>query len=225
MKVTYSKRKTFALIIDKDGLLLVRAPIGASKRQIKTVVDAHQSWIEEKQAEVVRKQQTQRPPRFVDGEAFWYLGQRYPLSITNQEIKPPLQLHNRFILAQPYLPQAEAVFEAWYKMQARQVLKQRVEQWAKANRLTYTSLRITSARTRWGSCSSKGSLNFSWRLVLAPLVVIDYVVVHELAHLKQRNHSKAFWAEVEVMMPEYRQHRRWLKENGYRLGLDRIEAL
>jgi hypothetical protein len=68
-------------------------------------------------------------------------------------------------------------------------------------------------------------LNLSWRLVLAPLEVIDYVVVHELAHLKQRNHSKAFWVEVETMMPEYRQHRRWLKENGHRLGLDRIEAL
>ena len=225
MKITYSKRKTFALVVDVKGTLIVRAPVGATRRQVNEVVDAHRSWIEEKQAEALRKQQSQRTLRFEEGETFLFLGQRYPLTFTEKEIKPALQLNGSFILAQAYAPRAEAVFEAWYKIQARMIIAERVDHWAGANGLSYTTLRITSARTRWGSCSSKGSLNFSWRLVLAPLEVIDYVVVHELAHLKQRNHSRAFWAEVETMMPDYRQHRRWLKENGHWLGLDRVEAI
>jgi hypothetical protein len=80
-------------------------------------------------------------------------------------------------------------------------------------------LAITGARTRWGSCGIRGSLNFSWRLVMAPEPVIDYVIVHELAHLRVRNHSSQFWELLEKLMPEYRQPRLWLKQNGYRLDL------
>jgi hypothetical protein len=85
--------------------------------------------------------------------------------------------------------------------------------------LVYASLRITSARRRWGSCGPKGTLNFSWRLVMAPPPVIDYVIVHELAHLEIRNHSRLFWERVARWSPDYKQQQAWLKANGRLLSL------
>ncbi|MCS7122892.1 MAG: M48 family metallopeptidase, partial [Candidatus Micrarchaeota archaeon] len=83
----------------------------------------------------------------------------------------------------------------------------------------YNRVRITNARRRWGSCSSSNNLNFSWRLIMAPLEVIDYVVVHELVHTRIKNHSKAFWRMVEAVMPDYDRQRRWLRENGHMLKI------
>jgi predicted metal-dependent hydrolase len=217
MKVIHSKRKSFALVIEKDGTLVVRAPVGATRRQIMDIVKKHQDWIDKKQGEVKLRQEEAISPVFAEGQEFWYLGKLYPLAII-ENASSPLTLQKEFVLAKEYLPHAQVVFEAWYKIEARRFLMERVKKFAGEHGLTYTVIRINSARTRWGSCSSKGSLNFSWRLMMAPPVVIDYVVVHELAHLKQLNHSKAFWAEVQKMMPTYQQHRSWLKANGHRLG-------
>ena len=106
------------------------------------------------------------------------------------------------------------VFERWYREQARQILPGRVEFFASQYEFPYRGIRITSARTRWGSCSAKGSLSFSWRLIQAPLAVVDYVVVHELVHTLVHNHSKQFWDRVGTIMPEFQSRRRWLREHG-----------
>jgi hypothetical protein len=114
---------------------------------------------------------------------------------------------------------AESVFITWYRGQARMVLTERVDFFAREHAFKIGKIRISSARTRWGSCSSKDTLSFTWRLVMAPLDVIDYVVVHELCHLKEMNHSKAYWAQVEAILPDYKRRRKWLKDNGGKLRL------
>ena len=124
-----------------------------------------------------------------------------------------------FLLARAALPYAEDVFTAWYKKQARQVITERVEKYAELYGYVYKRIRITSARTRWGSCSSKGSLNFPWRLVMAPMHIIDYVVIHELVHIKEQNHSKVYWNKVEQIMPDYKERRAWLNDYGHLLNL------
>jgi len=124
-----------------------------------------------------------------------------------------------FKLTEAAQPNAESVFTAWYRKQARNVLTERVEFFARKHGFKIGKIRVSSARTRWGSCSSKDTLSFTWRLVMAPLEVIDYVVVHELCHLKEMNHSKAFWTRVERILPDYKVHRKWLKENGVKLSL------
>ena len=106
---------------------------------------------------------------------------------------------------------------SWYRKQAREILTQRMEHFSKLSGWTYTSISINSARTRWGSCGPKNSINFSWRLVMAPMSVIDYVVVHELAHTVVKNHSRKFWDAVASVMPDYKERRRWLKENEGRM--------
>ena len=96
---------------------------------------------------------------------------------------------------------------------------ERVAFFARSQDVKPGKLCISSARTRWGSCSAKGTLSFTWRLVMAPLDIIDYVVVHELCHLKEMNHSRAFWERVETILPDYKRRRKWLKENGGALRL------
>jgi predicted metal-dependent hydrolase len=103
------------------------------------------------------------------------------------------------------------------KRKALEHLRQRVAYYANLTGLTYKSVKINEAKTRWGSCSYTGAINFTWRLILAPERVIDYVVVHELMHLKQPNHSFRFWNEVKNLVPDYKQDEKWLKNNGHRL--------
>lgn len=103
---------------------------------------------------------------------------------------------------------------SFYREKAREVLTQRVEHYAKAMGVTYGRIAIREQKTRWGSCSAPGNLNFNWKLILMPPGVLDYVVVHELAHRREMNHSDRFWAVVEYYMPEYKKYRKWLKESG-----------
>ncbi len=112
---------------------------------------------------------------------------------------------------------AAIAFERWYREQARLIINERVEFHARQNGFQYSRVGITSARTRWGSCSAKGALNFSWRLIQAPMEAVDYVVIHELVHTQIHNHSKNFWKRLEESMPDYRERRKWLKHNGHRL--------
>ena len=114
---------------------------------------------------------------------------------------------------------AASVFEAWYKKQARAVITERVDFYAAKYGFEVEKIRISSARTRWGSCSAKKTLSFTWRIVMAPPEVIDYLVVHELCHLRELNHSRSYWSLVESIMPGYRSARKWLKVNGGKLKL------
>ena len=147
-----------------------------------------------------------------------FLGNAYPLEVAKRQ-KKPLILEENFKLAESAQSNAKLVFERWYRAQARQILDERVELYARQYGFQYTKIGITSARTRWGSCSASGSLNFSWRLILAPLEAVDYVVVHELVHTVFHNHSKQFWKMVGEVMPDYSERRKWLRKNAPQLIL------
>jgi predicted metal-dependent hydrolase len=151
------------------------------------------------------------------GEEFDYLGNAYPLEIVTDQRKSLMLADGKFKLAASAQAKAAIVFERWYKEQARQVLNERVDFHACQHGFRYSSVGITSARTRWGSCSAAGALNFSWRLIQAPMEAVDYVVIHELVHTLIHNHSRRFWTKLEQIMPDYRERRKWLRSNGQRL--------
>ena len=115
---------------------------------------------------------------------------------------------------------SEKRLEAIYRKAAREYFPKRVSHYAHMLGVTYGKISIRDQKTRWGSCSSEGNLSFNWRLILAPPDVLDYVVIHELCHRKEMNHSKEFWALVESLMPDYKERRKWLRENGKNLTLD-----
>ena len=211
-EIIRSKRKTLALIVKPDGSLLVRAPLRATKAGIEEFVEKNRGWIERHQARALAHLPP-APRGYLPGETFLYLGTGYGLEIAEGQ-QESLRLEGRFRLAVSQQSDAASVFERWYREQARQVLTARVDLYARQSGFQYKGIRITSARTRWGSCSAKGSLSFSWRLIQAPLAVVDYVVIHELVHTVFHNHSKQFWHRVATILPEYKEHRSWLREHG-----------
>ena len=213
-KIIRSKRKTIALVVQPDGELLVRAPKRATRAQIDAMLNKHADWIARKQAEV-QAHRAQNPPRqFVEGEIFYFLGEAYALKFVDRD-DPALLLDGSFQLARSEQDDAKALFEYVYKKEARLIFNERVNYYAKEHDFNVKKVKLSSARTRWGSCSSKGYINLTWRLIMAPLEIVNYVVVHELCHLRQPNHSSAFWNEVGKIMPDYKVRRKWLKENGH----------
>lgn len=215
-KLVRSKRKTLSLIVENDGTLTVRAPLRLKEADIQRFIEAKADWIKRKQANIRKIAVT--PRQYVDGDTFLYLGKEISLRLVPDR-KPALVLDGVFKLAKSAQPRAESVFEVWYKEQARAVLAVRVDFFARKYGFEVEKIRISSARTRWGSCSAKKTLSFTWRVVMAPPEVIDYVVVHELCHLRELNHSRSFWAQVEAILPGYKSTRKWLKHNGAKLTL------
>jgi predicted metal-dependent hydrolase len=213
-----SRRKTISLIIEPNGKLTVRAPQRMTQIQITEFVRTHEDWIRKNQSRV----KTSPPPPekiFREGEFFLYLGKEYSLSIISHQ-RPALIFENsRFHLSGSNLPGARQVFINWYRSQARMVISERVEYLAAKHKFAYKNIRISSARTRWGSCSTTGTLSFTWRLVMAPPDILDYVVLHELVHTRIKNHSKSFWHRLGELLPGYKIKVRWLKQNGKFLTL------
>ena len=217
-KIIRSKRRTIALEVTRDASLIVRAPYRTSFDFIEKVVFKKRFWIKEKQEIVRDRCKKVIPKEFVSGEVFLYLGNMYKLEFID-DMDMPIVFDNNFKIALKNYDIAKEILIAWYKAQAYQKISERVNWHSSLSGLRYNKIRISDAQKRWGSCSAKGNLNFSWRLIMAPLRVIDYVVVHELAHLEEKNHSKRFWNKIKIMLPDYEQYRDWLKENRYLLDI------
>lgn len=217
-KIIRTKRKTIALHITDDAELIVKAPLNANDKTIMGVILKHEKWIVQKKKEIDARNPKSTPKEFVNGEGFLYLGKSYRLKVVDDQ-EMPLELEDQFYLSRIKLSQAKEVFTEWYKKTAYANISERVKWHAEKSGFICNRVKITNAQKRWGSCSSNGSLNFSWRLIMAPQPVIDYVVIHELVHLVENNHAKAFWSRVKLAMPDYERHKDWLKNNGYLLRL------
>ena len=212
-----SKRRTIALIVERDGSLTVRAPKRTPVAEIDSFIQEKSNWIIRTREKV--KAIAEIPERkYEDGEKFLFLGNEYELKLAKPQ-RPALKFNNGFSLGSTSQKRAEQVFIRWYKAQAFAVISERTKILSEQYGFKPKQVKISSARTRWGSCSPDGTLNFTWRLVMAPLDVIDYVVIHELVHLRVKNHSGKFWMSVETIYPDYKNQRKWLRENGAKLNL------
>jgi predicted metal-dependent hydrolase len=215
-KIIRSKRRTIALVITKDATLEVRAPCNASLDLIEKFVAEKISWIERKKNFVNKNRTNILPKNFVDGEEFIFEGNIYKLQCGNYEA---ISISSSLHFPKKFLPQAKQHLTIWYKNQALKKIIRRVKHYSNITQLKYKSVKLTSAKRSWGSCSHKGSLHINWRLVMAPLNILDYVVVHELIHLVEKNHSKQFWHRVQTILPDYKEQKNWLKLNGNTLTL------
>jgi predicted metal-dependent hydrolase len=210
-----AKRRTVSIQIKPDGKVIVRAPLRIAEKTVRAFVESKADWITRKKAELAAHTPV-TARQFRDGECFLLLGREIPLRVEPGQ-RAALTLKDAFILSPKALPNAADIFEKWYKTYALALLKERVALYAAQHGFKPERIRISSARTRWGSCSSRGTLSFTWRLVMAPLEVVDYVVIHELVHLRVHNHSKTFWDSVAALMPDYKRHMAWLKANSARM--------
>ena len=216
-KLVRSKRKTISLIIEHDGTLTVRAPMRTPQILIQQFIHEKTGWIT-RTREKIKSITPAVEKEYKDGETFLFLGSLFDLKLVSPQ-RPSLQFNNGFTLSHTAQTKGKAVFTRWYKERALEVISERVTHYARRHNFMPKQVKITSAKTRWGSCSPNGTLNFTWRLVMAPLEVIDYVVVHELTHLNIKDHSRKFWLAVESIYPEYKKQQKWLREYGQRLNL------
>lgn len=215
-KIIRSKRRTIALVITKDATLEVRAPFNVSLDLIEKFVTEKRSWIEKKKSLVNNNRTTILPKNFIDGEEFMFAGNVYRLQYSDYDY---INISNVLHFPKKFLPKAKQHLTIWYKNQALLKIIERVNHYAIITKLKYTSVKLTNAKRSWGSCSHKGLLRINWRLIMAPLNILDYVVVHELVHLVEKNHSKHFWHRVQMILPDYKERKNWLKLNGNTLTL------
>ncbi len=213
-KLIRSRRRTIGLQITNDAQLIVRAPLFASEDHIQKLIDRKAAWIQAKQEYFKQRQSKVLVRKFLPGEEFMFLGKNYTLQAVD-DLPKAVVLEDTLKISTVVLGNARDHIECWYKARALEHITARVEYFAQITQLKYQSIRVNSATTRWGSCGYQDSLNFTWRLIMAPERVVDYVIIHELMHLKQKNHSRRFWQEVAAMMPDYRQDERWLKQNSH----------
>ena len=215
-KIIHSNRKTIALQVNENAELIVRAPHRASIAQIQKFILQKQDWVIKAQRKMLTRQsEIQQNSEFKDGKEIYFLGVGYEVRI-NGKIKS-IKIHDN-IMEFPFgkIDRADALLAQWYKKAAREIIPPKVARYAKYLGLNYEKIGITSAKKRWGSCNSKGSINFSYRLIMTPPEIIDYVIVHELMHLRQMNHSPKFWAHVASVIPDYKKHRKWLRDNQHK---------
>lgn len=214
--IVRSRRRTLALIVTQDARLVVRAPLYTPLGYIQRFVDKKSSWIDRKMREVTARVPSQLSRGFSEGEKFPYLGRDYTLCIVD-DAGSAFSFDDSFRISRSHHQNAKELFAKWYKSRAISDIGQRLDRYSASLGIKYDKFNISSARTKWGSCARRSDLRFNWRLVMAPDHVIDYVVVHELAHIEIKNHSKRFWQRVAELFPGYIESRRWLKENGHLL--------
>ncbi|MEK7570775.1 MAG: SprT family zinc-dependent metalloprotease [Patescibacteria group bacterium] len=206
-------RKSLSLHIESDGSILVKAPFFITKGTIHAFIKKHEAWITKKQL-ALRERSIEKA-----SDNYLYLGKVYELVVRSNQ-KNIIELEDKLYIGSANKKLASTYLTSWYKQQARKLIVERAQRYAKITGVTYRSIKITTATTRWGSCSSQKTLNFNWKLIMAPIEVLDYVVAHELAHLSEMNHSRAFWETVRKMYPLYREYRTWLKRYGHSLTVE-----
>jgi predicted metal-dependent hydrolase len=216
-KIIRSRRRTIALEVTPAATVIVRAPIRTSTEHIEEVIQKKSSWILRKMDEVKRRPLSPHH-EYAEGELFLFLGRSYPLHfVENRSIT--IERSDRLNVSRTLIPDIRNQLKYWYREEARKELHDRCMWFSLKTGHVPATIRITDARQRWGSCTLKGGLSFSWRLIQAPAEIVDYVVVHELVHIDQPDHSKKFWAKVRKIMPEYERRRNWLKDNEWLLKI------
>lgn len=216
-----NRRKTVALKI-KEGKASIHIPARLPITLAQEFVLKKTAWIQKKLTEQAQKEI--QPKQFIAGEEFLFLGKHYTLQLTQAESSPSViktssALEFRGRLNRLSVTAIRAALVRWYKQQAEHYLSSKTAEIGRALNLEPHSTAIKTYKARWGSCGIKGDIQLNWKLILAPPDIIDYVIIHELCHIKHHNHSANFWQLVEHHCPKFKACRLWLKDNGYRLEL------
>lgn len=218
--VVRTHRKKSATIKVEEGVVSVVVPKTLPMDRIHQLVDAKHDWIIEKLA-IYAEAQPSSEKEYVSGESFPYLGRNYRLKVLTGDLAPTKLINGRITVTVPDPDvQSHYIRRAllnWYKRNAEKKIREKVIRYAKQVGVETGVIRIKEFKSRWGSCTPYGDLEFNWLIVLAPNRIVDYVVVHELCHLIHHDHSIQFWKEVERVMPDYRECKVWLKDNAHKL--------
>jgi predicted metal-dependent hydrolase len=210
-----TRRRSIGLRIDDRGLT-VNMPLRASEKWLHSVLQEKAAWVVDKLENWQSKKPT--PQQWIDGESILYRGEAFKLCIVPSLFDAPPQLHGNQLLihlAKADTPDAlEKIILRWYRREALQLFTECISHFAPLIKVNPVEIKLSSARTQWGSCTTRGTVRLNWQLIKMPLPLVDYVVVHELAHLREMNHSAAFWNVVESVCPNYAKLRSELRKWG-----------
>lgn len=210
------RRRSIGIHITEEGKLEVRAPYLVPKFFIDRFVASKRDWII-KTKEAIRKRQPIVKVAYHEGSLFRFAGNQYILHITDGNAI--VLLGSQIYFPKKFLLRPKHFMESWCRKYAKKYLTERLNLYAKKMNASYKKISIRDTSSRWGSCSSTGTISFSYRLILAEAHIIDYVVIHELAHTVHRNHAKEFWNLVSLYYPDYITARAWLRHQGHTLHI------
>lgn len=213
-RLKQSKRKTTSIFIERDGSVSVLAPEGYDAEKIEQILEQKRSWIYRNLAEWEDLNRTHVERQFVSGEGFPYLGSNYRLKLVDDQQEDLTLKNGYFLMRRDRADRGMELFKHFYRNKGLARVTKRVTYYAPKLGVDYRTVRVMELQHHWASCSTKGDLNFHWRCLMAPLSVLDYIVVHELAHRLHRNHNAAFWDAVDKVLPDYQKQVSWLKHNG-----------
>ncbi|MEJ5302110.1 MAG: M48 family metallopeptidase [Bacteroidales bacterium] len=214
--IQYSNRKTISIIIERDRRVVVRAPLNTSEEMIEKEINKRKFLLFQKINHPQKYENLKPRKEFVSGESILYLGKHFKLEVVPYEIEG-IHFDNKFYISKKNQVKASQLLKKWYIKQAEEKIIPKVKTYAKNLGVKYNTIKILNLKYRWGSCTPKDNINFNWRLIKAPIYVIDYIIVHELAHLIEPNHNPEFWNIVSIQLPHYYRAKEWLKENGHLL--------
>jgi predicted metal-dependent hydrolase len=215
--VIYSNRRTIGITVERDRRVVVRAPKQVLSKAVAAVVEQKRLWIWNKLRDMRKYPQPRPKKEFVAGEAFLYLGQSFGLELVSERRGEVRFDGHCFELSRDDSRRARELFVAWYRAQAKVHLTSRVDAMARAMGIAAKGIVVREMTTRWGSCSPAGILTFNWRIVQAPIGVVDYLIAHQLAHVIEPTHAPNFWNIVGVHVPAWEKARGWLRSHGGRL--------
>ena len=210
VKVTYSRRKTLSMKFDKTGTLIVNAPSHITEGEVRNFLQEHTRWIRLNYVKALDMAENLKEHEFRDGGKVLYLGEEYVIRFSGRG--RVVKTADEIIFPEG---SDENTFERWIKARAKEYLPVRLRYRAYEMGIGYRDMRISGAKSKWGSCSETGMITLSWRLMMCPPESIEYVLIHELCHRLHMDHSKDFWAEVERFIPDYKKHKKWLDAHGY----------
>jgi len=216
-EIVYSHRRTIGITVERDRRVIVRAPLQALPEVVSKAVESKRFWIWEKLRDPRKYGDTPTMKEFVAGEAFLFLGQSYVLELVD-EPRGEVRLNgSSFELSRADRNLGRELFRIWFLRQAKEHITPRVAASANAMGVQFKRVLVRDLKFRWGAITPGGTLTFNWRIVQAPAVVMDYLIVHELAHVLEPNHSKEFWNIVAVHAPSWAAAKDWLRQHGARL--------
>lgn len=227
-EIIKKKNKNIGIRITSDGIVKVTAPIFTLDSYIHEIVYKKAEWILSKLKLMEEMKNSELNRKYSVGDSIVYLGKEYELNVIEEveaDAKVRLKGEKFEVHVKPEWNGEERErfirdgIAEWYKHEAFSKLKERTKYYSGVLKLYPNNIRVKEQKSIWGSCSSKDNINFNWKLIMAPQAVLDYIVVHELCHLKHRDHSKNFWGLVEQIIPDYGEKRKWLKEHGRSLKI------
>jgi predicted metal-dependent hydrolase len=208
-----------SIIIERDRSVVVRVPFDTNETLIDQEVQKRKRLIQRK----IDHNQKYPPQRtikeFVTGESLMFLGNYYKLFVIDEAIEGVV-FDNKFFIGKEHQRKANQLFKEWYIKEATEILVPKAKAIADKIGVHYNNINILDLKYRWGSCTPKDNIHLNWRLIKAPITVIEYIIVHELTHLLEANHTTEFWNRVAAQLPNYEKAKLWLKENGHELEVD-----